>query len=199
VYVSILGASPDAAPEFVRIKYETEEYLRNSGMPWTILRPAAFMEVWAEMIGGPIIRGEKTMVFGNGDNPVNFVSADDVAAFVVLGIQDPRAGGQLLTIGGPENFTLDQVVDLFSRAVHAEPKVQKTPVPMMKALSGVLGPFNPGLSRQMAMGAWMASTDQRIDMTAVLKLFPMQLTRLQDLAEKMVADSRTSARAPVAV
>jgi uncharacterized protein YbjT (DUF2867 family) len=196
VYVSIFGASPEAAPEFVRIKYETEEYLKNSGMSWTILRPAAFMEVWADMIGGPVIRGEKTMVFGDGNNPVNFVSADDVAAFAIIALEDPEARGQLLTIGGPEDFTLNEVVGVFAQAVRSEAKVQKTPVPMMKTLSAVLGPFNPGLSRQMAMGAWMATTNQRIDMTDVLKLFPIKLTRLQDVAAKMVADSRTSVREP---
>ena len=199
VYVSISGASPSAAPEFVRIKYETENYLQNSGMSWTILRPAAFMEVWADMIGSPVIRGEKTMVFGDGDNPVNFVSADDVAAFVVLGLEDPKARGRLLTIGGPENFTLNQVVDIFAKAVGTEPKVQKTPVPMMKTLSTVLGPFNPGLSRQMAMGAWMATTDQRIDMTDVLALFPVRLTRLQDVAAGMVAAAKPAVSEPVAV
>lgn len=132
-------------------------------------------------------------------NPVSFVSADDVAAFVLIGPEDPKARGQLLTVGGHEDFTLNHVVEIFARAVHAEPKVQKTPVPMMKTLSAVLGPFNTGPIRQMAMGAWMATTDQRVDITALLSRFPVKLTRLQDLAEKMVAHSRTSARDPVAV
>jgi len=199
VYISIAGAAPDATLEFARIKYETEFHLRASGVSWTIIRPAAFMEFWAQMIGGPVIRGEKTMVFGDGENPVNFVSVDDVAEFVMIALDDPAASGCTLTIGGPEDFTLNQVVDIFAAAAGVEPKVQKTPVVMMKTLSAVLGPFNPGLSRQMAGGVWMATSDQCIDTTEVLARYPVRLTRLQDLAARMVAEAKTMSREPVAV
>lgn len=200
VFVSIAGASPDAGPEFVRIKYETEQHLRRSALAWTIIRPAAFMEVWAEMIGRPVINGERAMVFGDGDHPVNFVSADDVAEFVALALREPEMTGQVITVGGPQNFTLTEVVSIFEQAVECSAKVRKTPVPLMKTLSTVLRPLNPGLSRQMGMGAWMATSDQAVDMTDTLARFPVKLTRLQDVAARMVAEQPTARREePVAV
>lgn len=193
VYVSIAGACPDASPEFVRIKCKTEQVARESGMTWTIIRPSAFMEVWGPMLGGPVIKGETAMVFGDGDNPVNFVSADDVAEFVVLALTDPSLSGDTLTLGGPQDFTLNEVVDLFAKTANVKAKVRKTPVAMMLAMSRLMSLFNPGLSRQMDMGAWMATTDQRVDMTALNQRFPFELVRLQDVAAEMVSEARAQA------
>ena len=45
IFVSVQGASPDSPLKFFRIKYRTEEYLRASGLNFTILRPSAFMDL----------------------------------------------------------------------------------------------------------------------------------------------------------
>src|SRR5690606_7320657 len=71
--------------EYLRIDYfaakrRTEDYLRSSGVPYTILRPSAFMETWAMVIGEPILKTGATRIFGDGTNRVNFVAIDDVAA-----------------------------------------------------------------------------------------------------------------------
>ncbi|HAT46498.1 MAG TPA: NAD(P)-dependent oxidoreductase, partial [Ktedonobacter sp.] len=74
VFISVMGASPNAPVEFSRIKYRTEEYLRASGLSFTIIRPSAFMDLWAQLIGQPILKQRKTTIFGRGNNPVNFVA-----------------------------------------------------------------------------------------------------------------------------
>ncbi len=60
IFVSVQGASPDSPLEFFRIKYRTEEYLRASGLSFTILRSGAFMALWAQLIGWPLIEQGKT-------------------------------------------------------------------------------------------------------------------------------------------
>jgi hypothetical protein len=92
-------------------------------------------------------------------------------------------------VGGPENFTLNQVVDLFATEAKVHPKVRKMPVAMMRAMSRVMSPFNPGLSRQMGGGAWMASTDQLIDMAPLLQRYPVELKHLKDVARALVASA----------
>ncbi|TMD64435.1 MAG: SDR family oxidoreductase [Chloroflexi bacterium] len=64
VFMSVLGASPNAPLEFFRIKYRTEEYLRASGLAFTIIRPSAYMDLWAQLIGQPILKQGKTTIFG---------------------------------------------------------------------------------------------------------------------------------------
>src|SRR6266481_6155027 len=91
IFVSVQGASSDSPLEFFRIKYRTEEYLQASGLSFTILRPGAYMELWAQLIGQPIREQGKTISFGRGNNPINFVSVQDVARFVRIALDDPRA------------------------------------------------------------------------------------------------------------
>ncbi|MCI0515621.1 SDR family oxidoreductase, partial [candidate division KSB1 bacterium] len=73
VLTSALGVRPDHPVDFFRLKYQTEQYLQNSGLSYTILRPAAFMESWVEMIAQPILTTGKATIFGAGKNPVNYV------------------------------------------------------------------------------------------------------------------------------
>lgn len=58
------------------------------------MRATAFMETWAELMGRALRGSGKILVFGRGDNPVNFVSATDVAALVELAATDPGLRGR---------------------------------------------------------------------------------------------------------
>ncbi|MCI0514511.1 SDR family oxidoreductase, partial [candidate division KSB1 bacterium] len=62
VLTSALGARPDHPVDFFRLKYQTEQYLQNSRLSYTILRPAAFMESWVEMIAQPILTTGKATI-----------------------------------------------------------------------------------------------------------------------------------------
>ena len=91
--------------ELFRAKHAAEQHLRASGTPWTIVRATAFVELWAEIMAKPI-------VFGRGDNPINFVSVDDVAAVVERAVVDAGLRGQILEVGGPENLTFNELAAL---------------------------------------------------------------------------------------
>ena len=60
VLVSIQGAAPDHPMELFRMKYLAEEELKASGLAWTIVRPTAYMETWAALIGEPLLESGRT-------------------------------------------------------------------------------------------------------------------------------------------
>lgn len=180
VFLSILGASPDAPLEFFRIKYRTEEYLRASGLNFTILRPSAYMDLWAQLIGQPILEQGKTTIFGRGNNPINFVAVEDVARFVCIALENPRAGNRVIEVGGPENLTLNQVAESFERASGRQAKKRHVPLPVMRAMSLLMQPVNPALSRLIGLGIFMDTANLCYDMTETLKVFPLPLTRLEE-------------------
>ena len=181
VYVSAWGAAPDHPANFFRIKYKIEQYLRNSGLSCHILRPTAFMESHAyQLIGQPILETGKVTVFGKGENPRNFVAAADVAHFAVLMLLKPEASEDVLEIGGPENFTNMQVVGMYEELAGRKAKVSHVPLGMLRIMSPMTGPFNPGLSQVMAISIWHDTTDQTFDPSALLQRYPMTLTRLAD-------------------
>lgn len=180
VYLSIQGSGPTSPVELLRIKYHVEEYLRASGLSFTILRACAFMDLWAEIIGQPILERGRTTIFGHGNNPINFVAVEDVARYALLALDDPRARNRTVEVGGPENLTFKEVADLFERASGRPAQKNHVPRPLMRVMAPLMRPINPALSRQISMGVYMDTADLRFDMTETLKEFPLPLTRWEE-------------------
>jgi NADH dehydrogenase len=187
VYTSIQGTSPQSPVAFIRIKYAVEQYLQASGLPYTILRPSAFMEWHAyEFIGKPILNKGQVTLFGKGDNPRNFIAGDDVANFAVLALTDPQAIGEIITIGGPENWTNNQVAALYAQLAARPVQITHVPLVVLRVLAPLLSPFHPGLSQVMTLSVLTETSDFTFDPTATRRRYPVPLTRLADWARQSV-------------
>jgi uncharacterized protein YbjT (DUF2867 family) len=103
VLMSLVGAAADSPIDLFRAKHDAETYLRAGPVPWTIIRATSFVELWAELLS-------KGIVFGRGDNPINFVAVDDVAAVVELAAAEGQYRGWVVEVGGPEDLTLNELV-----------------------------------------------------------------------------------------
>ncbi len=144
VLVSIVGAAADSRMEQFRAKYAAEQHLRASTARWTIVRATAFVEMWAEILAKP-------MVFGRGDNPINFVSVHDVAAVVARAAVDTSLRGQAVDVGGPNNLTMNQ----FVAELHGTAKVRHIPLAVLRVMAL--------RSRKAAAAVAMDTTDLRFD------------------------------------
>jgi uncharacterized protein YbjT (DUF2867 family) len=109
VLISVVGACAGHPIGLFPAKHDAEETLRASGVPWTIIRATAFMQTWSEIMTKTLCASGKIPVLGRGDNPVNFVSATDVAALAALAVTDPGLRGQVVQLGGPDNLTFNQL------------------------------------------------------------------------------------------
>lgn len=121
VYVSSVGAGPDAMASAARDDWLTEEYLRGTDLAWTMLRVSMFhrtltFAVYDESRGagqGAVLRAPA------GDGRVASVSHDDVAdvATAVLLDEDPnRHASRTYHLTGPEALSLDEVAAALSTA-----------------------------------------------------------------------------------
>jgi NAD(P)H dehydrogenase (quinone) len=112
VYLSFLGAAPDATFTFARDHWQTEEHIRASGLRFTFLRDSLYQDFM------PIYVGEDLTIRGPaGDGRVSAVAVDDIAdvATVVL-LSEGGHDGQTYDITGPAAITLDDVARELSRA-----------------------------------------------------------------------------------
>jgi uncharacterized protein YbjT (DUF2867 family) len=159
ILMSVHGAAADHPMELFRMKYAAEQQLRASALTWTIVRPTAYMETWAMLIGEPLIETGKTRLFGRSRNPINFVSAQDVARFVELAVVDPNMRGIEVDVGGLENLTFRQFVQAFEAGIGKKGAVSQVPLPMMRLMSILMRPINPTLARQIQAGVVMDTRD----------------------------------------
>lgn len=188
VYTSVLGASPDHVVDFWRTKHAVEEHLKASGLSWTILRPAAFMEMHAhELIGKSILAGRTATILGPGDRPMNFVAVRDVAHLAVLAATDPALSGRTVRIGGPEVLTQDEVAALYGRLCGRTPRVRHVPAGALRFLAAAIRPLHPGIARVMHAGAAGGMLDETVDPDDLQRRYAMRLTRLEEVARERMA------------
>jgi NADH dehydrogenase len=172
VLVSVVGASPGHPIGLFRAKHAAEGTLRASGIPWSVVRATAFMETWGTIMGRPLQASGKTMVFGHGDNPINFVSATDVAALVGLAAADPGLRGQVFEIGGPDDLTFNQVAAIVQNAAGRHGTVRHIPRLALRAMAYLTTAIKPALARQARAALAMDTLDMTFDSTAARRAFP---------------------------
>jgi uncharacterized protein YbjT (DUF2867 family) len=94
--------------------------VESSGVPYTILRPVAFMQNFSEglrwresLVEG--IRERDEIADPGGDGVVSYVSAEDIAAVAAVALTEDGHGGKAYAPAGPEALTLTEVAEHISR------------------------------------------------------------------------------------
>ena len=182
IFTSVLGAAIDSPVPLFQAKAATEARLRESGMPYTILGPDIFMEVWVGMlVGMPLQAGQPVTLVREGRRLHSFVSQGDVAAFAVAAVGHPAAMNQSLPMGGPEAVCWRDIVATFERVMGRE-----IPVRFVSAGEPV-----PGLPETVVgLMAGMETYDSVLDTSGLARTFGVELTTVERFARVMLAGPR---------
>lgn len=187
VLVSVHGASADHPMDLMRLKFAAEQEVRGSGMGFTILRPTMSTETWVGIVGRPLLKTGKTTVFGRGNQPVNFVSARDVAHFVELALTDPSMRGASVEIGGPENLTMNEFVERYRAETGAAGKVSHFPLPVMRVMSRAMRPVKLQMARHIQAGVHLDTRGYAFDPSGIRATYPS--VRLTGVAEVFAGEA----------
>lgn len=145
VFVSVADAHREATV-FARVKRATERHLERAGVAWTVLRPSIFMENHAlVLLGEPLRAGKPVPFFGSGSEPLNWISADDVAAEVVRVLRDTGAEGTVRELRGLDRMSRRDALALLERAVGKTARRQHLPVPVVRLVRAASGALHPGV------------------------------------------------------
>lgn len=167
VLLSVLDARPDHPMSLHRAKYAAERDLLATTMRWTVLRPSSYVETWIEIVGGKVASGGPALVFGRAENPINFVSVQDVAIVVERALTDPSLRGQTIEVPGEVNLTMQEL------ALHlGASKIRHIPRGALRLLSAILPPWAPAFARQTQAALVMDTTDMTADASELLIRFP---------------------------
>lgn len=159
ILVSMQGSGPAAALALARAKGSAEAALRSTDLHRTIIRPSAYIETWAEIIGEPIISSGRARLFGAGVNPINFISSRDVAAVVAEAALGAPPDDRVVELRGPEDLTFEEMVGRFASALGRPVSISHVPRPALRVLSTLLRPARPILADQIAAARIMDIAD----------------------------------------
>ena len=165
VLVSVLAASEDSPVDLFRAKAEAERHLKSSGATWTIVRSAPFLETWIAVLTQTAGRSGRPMIFGNGEQPVGFVSAVDVAARVALAATDTSLRGQTLDISGPPMTMNELASELGQTRGWGRPR--HIPPPVLRLLARTTRPLNPAFARKNQAALYMDTEPERPNAASV--------------------------------
>lgn len=176
IFVSALNADPNSPVPFIQAKGKTEDSLRESGIPYTILAPNGYMEVMvAGVVGMPAMMGQPVTIVGGGRRKHSFISASDVAAFILAAIGNPAAINRKLLLGGPQPLSFRDAVAIYERALGHQIQIR----------SVAPGEPVPGLPLMVAhLLAGLDTYDSPIEMTETASAFGIQLTPLEEVVRR---------------
>ncbi|OGC79723.1 MAG: hypothetical protein A2145_01020 [candidate division Zixibacteria bacterium RBG_16_40_9] len=115
VHISSLGTRPNAVSRYHQTKWKAEQSVVSSGIPYTIFRPSVvfgpddeFINMLARMIQYmPIFP-----LINSGGAKMQPVYVGDLAKCVVDCLNNPQAKNKIFEIGGPDRFTVEEIVEL---------------------------------------------------------------------------------------
>ncbi|MBI4695059.1 MAG: complex I NDUFA9 subunit family protein [Gammaproteobacteria bacterium] len=114
VQVSSLAAAPDAPSHYLRTKGQAEQVLRAADdLDVTILRPSVVFgpgDSFFNRFAG-LLRLAPALPLAGADARFQPVYVGDVAAAIIRALDDPATSGHTYDLGGPETWTLREIVD----------------------------------------------------------------------------------------
>ena len=135
VYSSVGSAHRETGLPHFESKWEVEEHVRGSGVPYTILRPVFFMQNW-EVFGRDQILGGTLAQPLDPDKLLQMLAAEDVGVFVTMAFDNPDEWiGREVDLAGDE-MTMVEIAGTFSRVIGREVSYYQVPWDQFEQAAG---------------------------------------------------------------
>jgi NADH dehydrogenase len=186
IYLSALGTSDMAEMAYFRSKWLAEEAVRNSGLNYVILRPS--------LIFGP---GDKSVnlfarliklfpvfpVIGDGRYVVQPIYINDLIKIMLDCIDNQKASGQTIEIGGPRAMSLRELIAIIRKTLHRRGLNLYIPTGLMTAVATILEMFfkpAPVTKDQIKM----LLTGNSCENDTLYSIFEIELTSIENGLEE---------------
>lgn len=147
-YLSHLGADRASAYPVFKAKAIAEEYIRRSGLDFTILRTAmvfgagdGFTTGLAQLLHAPL----PLLVPGEGASLLQPIWVEDLATCLVWALDDVATKRRVFEVGGPEYLTFRQIIEIIQHKLNTHHSLVGVSPAMLKRLTIMLEDLFPGL------------------------------------------------------
>ena len=146
IYVTFLGAAPDAPSAWVRGRWKAEQFLLNSGLDLTVIRPGQIVGVGGQGFNMMVGQAKRrvSIIIGTGQQRFRNIAVDDLVYYLVGVLNDPRAYGQCYDVGCDDILTNNQMIDIAAEVLgRSHPGKFKLP----RTLLGAFAPLIERMSK----------------------------------------------------
>jgi uncharacterized protein YbjT (DUF2867 family) len=114
---SAQGAAPDAGIDLGRWHYAVEKAVEDSGIPFTILRPANFMQNYLNFGTPETIKAQNAFYSPLGEAKISPIDTRDISAVAAKVLVESGHEGKRYDLTGGESLSNAEIAELFSRAL----------------------------------------------------------------------------------
>ena len=136
VKMSSIEATPDATSPIPKLHLESEEYIKQSGLAWTMIKPNFYMQNLLASAG--TIKDQGKIFLPMGEGKTGMIDTTDVGKVIAKVLSEDGHESMNHEITGPEILSFYEVAEIFSRALGKQ--VDYVDVPM-DAYKETLGQF----------------------------------------------------------
>jgi uncharacterized protein YbjT (DUF2867 family) len=184
VYTSVVSADRKTGLPHFESKWQIEQYIVPSGLSYTILRPAFFMQNWHSYLREPILNGTLPLPL-NPQTRLQQISTEDIGAFAAMAFEHPsKWSGRTIELAGDE-LNMLQVAEALTRAMHRNVKYVQVPWQQFRQSAG---------EEMTKMYRWFNDVGYHVDIAALRKEYPNLCTLEKVLAQQDWATAVTAAR-----
>lgn len=181
VYVSAIGARDDPTYPYLIAKWRAEQAVINSGLNYTVLRPSIIFGEGDEFINAlaGLARRPVVPIAGDGRSRFQPLWVEDLVSCIVACLNDGSHDRETVEVGGPEQFTYEELVDIVMRELRVSRRKVHVPLMVMRPLARLMEwtlPRPPVTVEQLKMLA----LDNVAEPDAVPEAFGFQPRRLAE-------------------
>ena len=136
VKMSSIEATPDATSPIPKLHLESEEYIKQSGLAWTMIKPNFYMQNLLASAG--TIKEQCKIFLPMADGKTGMIDTTDVGKVLAKVLSEEGHESMNHEITGPEILSFYEVAEIFSQALGKQ--VDYVDVPM-DAYKETLGQF----------------------------------------------------------
>ncbi|MBW4464997.1 MAG: SDR family oxidoreductase [Pegethrix bostrychoides GSE-TBD4-15B] len=156
IFFSILDAEQYPHVPLMDIKRCTEQFLAESGLNYTILRPCGFMQGLIGQYAIPTLEKQSIWVMGDS-SPTAYMDTQDIARFAVAALQRSETENRSFPVVGPRAWGSYEIIRLCERLSGREAKTSRMPIGLLRTIQKTARLFK-----------WGQNTADRLAFTEVI-------------------------------
>ena len=156
VHMSALGARPKATSKYHQTKYLAEEYVKESGLEYTVFRPSIVFgpgDEFVNMLARTIKKLPVFPIIGDGNYRLQPIAVEDVSAAFTHSLSLNHTKGKTYEVGGVEKLKYVELVETIMEVLDKRCRMIHCPIWLVKRFASLLSgiPSFPITNDQLKM------------------------------------------------
>ena len=194
LHMGAMGTLHDPRYAYFEAKWQAEQAVKGSGIPWTIFRPSIIFgpgDGFINVLAGLVKVAPVIPVVGDGQSKFQPIAVDEVARAFARALDDPSTVGKTFELGGGKVYTYEQLLDAIAAKLgKKKPKVH-VPVGLMMPVVKLSAPLPKALRPPVTEEQLkMLAIDNSSEQSATAALIGRPPLKLEDGLDYILASAQ---------